>query len=156
MQKGNLSQTPLWLRDAVAGCRVPAGLPVSPRQPVMKKGYPSGALITEQAVLCSRPNAVLSINHCSRHTRNIPNSGRALASRGSLPSATYSHIHSRSMWQLPHVRQPPSTWGIQRSWMKAQDKCAATAILFIPSSISCKAVFLDLLITKKLLRVKKG
>lgn len=40
--------------------------------------------------------------------------------------------------------------------MKAQDRHAATAILFVPSNISYKVIFLDLLITKKLLRVKKG
>jgi len=40
--------------------------------------------------------------------------------------------------------------------MKAWDRRAATATLFIPSNIFYKVVFLDLLITKKLLRVKKG
>lgn len=86
----------------------------------------------------------------------MSNLGRALADPGSLPSATYSHLDSRYMWQLPDFRQSPFTRGIQRSWVKAQDRHATTAILFISSNISYKIIFLDLLITKKLLRVKKG
>lgn len=57
-----------------SGCRIAAGLPMSPHQPVMGNGYPRTSCALLEATCSAMPAArreLLSINHCSKHNRKV-------------------------------------------------------------------------------------